>query len=413
MSFLPKLPKPIQHLFAGAAAMLVSGSLFAFGTSGSSFDLSDIAGNLTAEAGSSVAQNTCSDAGMQTITQFCYDSGFPLRIAGQTTISGSDLPEPPGATRQSTCKCSQFFYGTTRGMWLPTRMVEVVRKADCSPVYGKTVQPMLAAMAKLAGTGQSEGVTQLTSGEAMLPHETGFRHYHSWSFPFNPYNWNPRCFHKGENLETSVSSFTWSKKDPVYMNMLYPEWMAIGNMVNSPLFDLAAHSASCIANTTGLGTMMDDHAYWLGGCQDNSLPAAGSYSSVKNSLVATATILNRSLMHSNRSGGFASVSTVGDKALCTPVGVPYPSKSEFKATMMFPYPESGSGGGSVDTSSIGQLSGEVASFLNLTSRCAHSLGSSYLRWGLGKSDQALSSNDSDAVYLLWRWVDCCQIGGVF
>jgi hypothetical protein len=146
----------------------------------------------------------------------------------------------------------------------------------------------------------------------------------------------------------------------------------------------------------------------------NNLPAAGSMSAEKNSIIGTSTILNRSILLSNRTGGFASVSTVGDKALCTPVPVPFPSKSEFKATMLFPYPEaqsanSSAAGSGIDNGTLfGQLSGEVANFFNLNSKGAHRLGASDFSWAIGRSDQALNNNDSDAVYLLWRWVDCCE-----
>ena len=169
-----------------------------------------------------------------------------------------------------------------------------------------------------------------------------------------------------------------------------------------------------MANTTGIGWgPVDDTAYWLGGCMGNNLPAAGSMSAAKNSIIGTSTILNRSLMMSNRTSGYASVSTVGDKALCSPVPVPYPSKSEFKASMLFPYPESGQstggqGGMNGQSGPAGMLSGEVADFANIGSRGAHRLGASNFAWAMGRSDQALNENDSDAVYLLWRWVDCCE-----
>ena len=54
------------------------------------------------------------------------------------------------------------------------------------------------------------------------------------------------------------------------------------------------------------------------------------------------------------------------------------------------------------------LSGEVAEFANIGGRGAHRLGASNFAWALGRSDQALNENDSDAVYLMWRWVDCCE-----
>lgn len=382
-----------------AAALLFSDGLHAAGESGSLTDL------------------TCSRAGYNTLMNFNYDSAFPLRIMGSDTVMGSDVPAPPTATRKKICKCGKepyVIYGYTRGMWLPTRFVEVVREASCSPVYGESVKPLLQQIARVSGIGQLHPTTLMTAGEAAKPHETSFRHVHSWSFPFNPYNWNPRCFHKGDNLETSISQISWSKKDPVLMNLLYPEWAALGTIANQPLFDLAAHSASCVANTTGIGWgPVDDTAYWLGGCMGNNLPAAGSMSAAKNSIIGTSTILNRSLMMSNRTSGYASVSTVGDKALCSPVPVPYPSKSEFKASMLFPYPESGQstggqGGMNGQSGPAGMLSGEVADFANIGSRGAHRLGASNFAWAMGRSDQALNENDSDAVYLLWRWVDCCE-----
>lgn len=370
---------------------------------------------LLGQAGSMIEMNSCSVAGYQTIFQFCYDSAFPLRIMGQTVISGSDIQAPPGVTRQSFCKCGKFFYGYTRGMWVPTRIVEVVRKANCSPVYGMMVKPALTAMATVSGT---LGTTMMTAGDSMKPYETGFRHYHSWKFPARMfYGHIPRCWHQG-SFETSITSLTWSRKDPVLMNLLYPEWGIIGAVTGSSLFDVPAHTASCIANTTGVGLLLDDYAYWLGGCMGNNLPAAGSYSSEKNSVIGTSTILNRSIMHSNRRFGYASVSNVGDKALCGAVPVPYPAKSEFKATMLFPYSEgysrslsvSGAANSAMAGGMVQQSVGLVSDFLGITSRCAHRLGSSQLRWGLNRSDQALNPNDSDAVYLLWRWVDCCELG---
>ena len=406
----------IRYFVISLAAALLgfSGSLNATGITGSS-------GGTTQNSGSTQSDDSdsgsCSNAGYNALMNFNYDSGFPLRIMGNTTVAGSDVPHPPGATNQSTCKCGQepyAVYGYTRGMWLPTRFVEVVRRADCSPVYGASVKPMLSQMARLSGT--LKPVTLQTAGEGSAGrYDTSFRHFHSWEFPFNPYNWSPRCFHKGGNLETSITQPTWSAKDPVFMNLLYPEWMAIGNVVNNPLFDIPAHTASCVANTTGIGWgPADDAAYWLGGCMGNNLPAAGSMSAEKNSIIGTSTILNRSILLSHRTGGFASVSTVGDKALCTPVPVPLPSKSEFKATMLFPYPEaqsasSSAAGSGIDNGTLfGQLSGEVANFFNLNSKGAHRLGASDFSWAIGRSDQALNDNDSDAVYLLWRWVDCCE-----
>ena len=362
--------------------------------------------------------NTCSNAGMGSLLKFDFYSAFPLRIMGQTVIQGNDVPHPPGATNQSICKCGEepyVIYGYTRGMWLPTRFVEVVREATCSPVYGSKVKPLLQQLAKVNGAAANtvKAGTNLTGGgEGMRRNEIGFRHYHSWVFPYaNMYGWMPRCFHRGAELETSITQPAWSGSDPVYSNLLYPEWMALGAVTGSPLFDLPAHTASCAANTSGIGVAADDFGYWLGGCMGNNLPAVGAMSSEKNNIVGTATILNRSIMVSNRTGGFASVKTVGDNALCSPVSTPFPAKSEFKAAMLFPYPENSSGAsgsGSVKEQVGAQVSGLVSDFFNIGSKSAHRLGASDFMWAKGRNDQATNSNDTDAVYLLWRWVDCCE-----
>lgn len=371
---------------------------------------------LFSTAAGFASANSCSNAGLGAITDFCFDSAFPLRIMGSTVISGNDVPNPPHATNQSICKCGKepyVRYGYTRGMWLPTRLVEVVRNPSCSPVYGKQVGQVLKQMSRVGGLTGAVSVNGGSVGQGK--YDTGFYHYHSWVFPlYNIYGWTPRCFYRG-SFESSVLQPTWSKRDPVWGNLLYPEWMAIGNVVNNPLFDMAAHTASCVANTTGVGWgYADDTAYWLGGCMGNNLPAVGALSAERDSTVATSTILNRSIMVSNRTGGFASVSTVGDNALCSPIATPFPRKSEFKATMLYPYSEASSGSSSrsadgldLDTM-VKQSAGEVASFLNITSRCAHRLGASSLRWGIGRSEKSTKTEDEDAVYLLWRWVDCCE-----
>ena len=77
--------------------------------------------------------------------------------------------------------------------------------------------------------GTAVGFPERSADVRLAQYETGFRHYHSWSFPYaNMYGWMPRCFHQGGQLETSLTQPAWSGSDPVYSNLLYPEWMALG-----------------------------------------------------------------------------------------------------------------------------------------------------------------------------------------
>lgn len=378
-----------------------------------------LAAGLAAEAHA----NTCSNAGYQVLYQFDYDSAFPLHIMGSPTMPGGDVGAPPGATKQTWCKCGQepyAVYGYTKGMWVPTRFVEVVREAGCSPVYGSEVSGVLSkAVGVVAGAASSAagvGFNLLGGGEGFSKTDVGFRHFHSWSFPLTDMykGMIPRTFVQGGNLESSIFTPGWTASDPVYGNVLYPEWTGIGAVTGNPLFDLAAHTASCTANTTGMGLMADDMAYWLGGCMGQNLPAIGATSSERDSVIGSQTIVNRSIMASNRTGGYASVSNVGDKALCSAVAAPYPAKSEFKSAMLFPYPESDTWSSVSNTSSgnitgalTGQITGLVKDAFGFGSG-AHRWGASTMLWGSGKNDQATNTNDTDAVYLVWRWVDSCE-----
>lgn len=364
---------------------------------------------------------TCSVAGPQVLFQFDYDSAFPLHVMGAPVIPGGDVGAPPGATRQSVCNCG-LRYGITRGMWVPTRFVEVVREAGCSPVYGPVVGNVLGrAVGMAAGAvGSATGVGGFNlfgGGEGHDKNEMGFRHFHSWSFPLTAMYSGliPSTFVKGRTLESSVFTFGWTSGDPVFGNLLYPEWVGIGAVTGSPLFDLSASTASCMANSSGLGTFSDDLAYWLGGCMGQNLSAVGAMSAERNSVIGGQTIVNRSIMVSNRTFGYASVSNVGDKALCGAVPVPFPSKSEFKSTMLFPYAESDTWGavssamgGNLTGAVSGQITGMVKDFFGFGGG-AHRLGASDMLWGRGKNDQALNPNDTDSVYLVWRWVDACEL----
>ena len=83
----------------------------------------------------------------------CVNSGFPYRLMGKTVIKGNDVPEPPNAAKLPICKCKKYRWGITKGMWLPTRIVEVVRgDGSCSPTQGKLTNLKLGIMTKVLQT---------------------------------------------------------------------------------------------------------------------------------------------------------------------------------------------------------------------------------------------------------------------
>ena len=75
--------------------------------------------------------------------------------------------------------------------------------------------------------------------------------------------------------------------------------------------------------------------------------------------------------------------------------------------MMFPHTEmavpSPSLWGGI-TSPLQQVS-ELNPLAMVFTSCAHRIGASHFRWGLGKNGLV---SPRDYVYMQWRWVDCCQ-----
>lgn len=109
----------IRYFVISLAAALLgfSGSLNATGITGSS-------GGTTQNSGSTQSDDSdsgsCSNAGYNALMNFNYDSGFPLRIMGNTTVAGSDVPHPP---RRNQPVYLQMRTGTLCGVRLHTRYV--------------------------------------------------------------------------------------------------------------------------------------------------------------------------------------------------------------------------------------------------------------------------------------------------
>ena len=372
-------------------------------------------------AGQMLTEATCPNYFAKAINPFtpCFGSRFPFKIAGIKLIPGTGRGDPPGSHSSATCRCGKF-PGIPRGYWHPTRLVDVSVNSACSPSVGNL--PQTQAFLRTAGLLTSikyGGGVEDTTGVAKP--QNGFFHVHSWRYPdyvvggFSGLN----TWVKGGFYEGTMTNPFWGSNDPLTANWLFPEVAALLGVEGSGvggLFSMAAQAASCTAETTGIGQLLTDNAYWLGGCMENALPTIGHTSSSGNTIQAHATVLMRYLNQSNRMGGFASKKNVGPSAWCGAHDVPFPSKSEFKVAMLAPYAE-GSGvtldpsaatSIAAGSASTGFSMGSVVSFFGIGSSCDHNMGASEYRWGLGKSDQSSRTGDENASYLIWRWVDSCK-----
>lgn len=388
-----------------AASLLLSCSFaFANNTSGSSG---------SSDSNDSKGSYTCPNYWMQAQNPFshCFDSMFPMRIGGQDVIRGGGVGAPHGAHKKKICKCTKWYWKIPRGYWHATRLVDVTKSPTCSPSQGPYASAMLNMISRVTSNTTRNGGIE----DAAVNTKYGFFHVHSWKYPFGT---GLRTWVQGGQLETSLTNPFWKSADPIRANWLFPEYLAFAKVAKSPLVDAATQAAVCLAETTGIGQQATDMMYWISGCGENALPTSGHLSSSSSTVTAHMAILSRYLNMSNRTGGFAARSNVGEKAWCSATPTPFPMKSEFKVSMVAPYSENSTNSSGMNTQQISQgagqfdgslagIVGQVASYVNLQSRCDHRMGTSEYRWGLGKSDQSLKTNDEDATYIIWRWVDAC------
>lgn len=363
-----------------------------------------------ADAGNLICPNYMIQA--QNPMSHCWDSMFPMRIGGRNITKGRGVGSPYGAHKKSICKCSKWYWRVPRGYWHATRLVDISTSPTCSPSQGPMVKQMLSAISLATLNSTLGGGVDDSSPKS----KSGFFHVHSWKYPFTN---GLRTWVKGDQYEGSLQNPFWKSNDPVMVNWLYPEYSLIAGATSHPLVEAATQAGACLAETTGFGQPASDMMYWLSGCGENALPVTGHLSSSSSTVAAHTAILARYLNLSNRMGGFAARSNVGEKAWCTATPAPVAMKSEFKISMVAPYTEGSGGMGNGDAVSkissgggllggnLGSLAGEVASYIGLTSRCDHRVGTSEYKWGLGKSDQMFKHGDENATYLIWRWVDAC------
>ncbi|MBO4576770.1 MAG: TraU family protein [Neisseriaceae bacterium] len=410
----------------------------------------------------------------------CFSTAFPHREAGFDIGDPDDeIGAPPIASSNMTCECKLTdyikFVGEPEGMWFPIRVVEVVRgDGSCSPTQGKTTGYTMGLLTKLLnalGLDLDSRGNEMNSSDVNSTQLAGFKHFHSWKIDEDTYDaytdiYSPsnRCFNsgsKGDDLETSVGNIYWSANDPFFSNMLYPEYaLEVGLMYAADSqadkttkipASTILQATSCTIQTLGKGTFADDFTYWQGGCYPDNLPANGHFLYAKNLVDSSQLIVQRSVMFSGRTGGYASQHTAYSKTgwgndwhICFSTPAPYPHKSGYKFSMLKPYTEvkdesdTESGDSTADSTAsfgktgdflksgnefLGSLTGKVMDWVGASTKCALRWGASSTRWGTGRNSRnsgdtgettdkgvmpKKNNKGNDAVYIVWRWVECCE-----
>jgi len=135
--------------------------------------------------------------------------------------------------------------------------------------------------------------------------------------------------------------------------------------------------ASCAADAASatVGTSIDE-MFWCAGSWGHLYPLSG-YNTAAGSLAENTSLLaSRSLAAMHRRG--LAWRTMGNDAMCTGRIDPMLPKSQYKMSMFFPISETAT---------------------------SHKIGATAAAWGEWRKIPAVGE---DAVYVAWRWLDCCM-----
>lgn len=301
------------------------------------------------------------------ITDVCWDCVFPIKVAG-VSLSGSKYKDrvPDGAAKRPFCMCWDNLGvpkpGVSTSFWQPNRLAEYQRVSGCASVLNGIRFPFNRL---------NQG-TQNKAEERPNENKT-YRHYHYYAFPvmlmldiFVPGHCNPGAFQDLDVMYMSEVDPTWNADELAFF--ANPE----AALVATPLAATACVPDAVAAN---LSEPIKE-LYWCAGSWGMLYPFTGNVLGRDGVLRTTSLMAARTLAALHRRG--LEWLTVGDEVMCGGEIAPFIPKNQYRFTLMYPTPETDD---------------------------SHVLGESDLLWGMGR---VMPSVGEDPVYLLWRWLDCCN-----
>jgi conjugal transfer pilus assembly protein TraU len=359
------------------------------------------AATTTTTSGSDPAGLTCPSAdiwGQKLISGVCWSCMLPIRLFGSINLGGSGNDLPDGVNTQAICQCQNSVgtpqFGTTLGMWSPSRLIEVVRKPYCSPgLGGITLRNSWNPWGK-RGAGKVDG-----------KNAGAFYNYHYYAFPLHVIL---------ELMGTlDCNSEGYSDFDLMYMSEVDPTWnedeLAFFTNPEAAIFSnplmLAACSADCIATIAGNPL---EQFYWCAGCWGGLYPFTGHVNADASPVRVTSLLATKAIAALHRRG--LARKTVGGAALCGGYIYPTIPKSTYKMSMLFPIaeasntatlPTTAAGGAPPASSPSTSVFSKVDEY---TQGCCHKVGASQFMWGEWRNIPGVGE---DYVYMLWKYTDCC------
>lgn len=301
------------------------------------------------------------------ITDICWDCVFPIKVAG-VAISGSKFKdhEPEEAASRPFCMCWDANGvpkpGVQTSFWQPNRLAEYQRVAGCSSVLNGIRFPF-----NRLNQGKQNRAAERPNDDHT------FRHYHFYAFPvmlmldiFVPGHCNPGAYQDLDVMYLSEVDPTWNADELAFF--ANPE----AALVATPLA-----AASCIPDAVAAN--LDEpvkELFWCAGSWGTLYPLTGNVLGRDGILRTTSLMAARTLAALHRRG--LEWLTVGNDNMCGGTIAPFLPKHQYRFTLMHPSPETDD---------------------------SHVLGESDLLWGMGRTIPAVGE---DPVYLVWRWLDCCN-----
>ncbi|WP_349617944.1 TraU family protein [Azotobacter salinestris] len=318
------------------------------------------------------ADPLCEDSsllGPKLFTDICWACLFPIRVAGVPFTPGA---VPDKATDKVFCLCEEgssgiYKPGITTSMWEPARIVETVKTPGCSPTLGGARLPL--------GNKRSHGRLNSDNHSMTGQHDGSFYHTHYYAFPLLQILdlYTPTKCNADGYMDLDIISFT--EIDPTWNNATlaffqHPESAAVANPVAQAA--CAAESALVTARQEPLESL-----WWCTGTWGSIYPLAGSVFSQDQN--RTTALLSARLLAQQHRRGLAR-RTMGDENLCRASIYPTIPKSQYKLTQFWPKSQ--------------------------TQRSLW-LGEPPQTWE-GGPGRHVPGTGNDAMYLIWRWTDCCS-----
>jgi len=301
--------------------------------------------------------------GTKLITDICWKCVFPIRVAGSTISPPTENKVPDGAANKPVCICKDELgvphVGLQTSFWEPYRLIEFQRTPGCLSVLNGT---------KMSINPLHRGRHGYTPDNSTL-----ITHYHYYSFPV--------LYMLSMFAGKGCNPGGYSDLDLMFLSELDPTWydmeLSIFTNPEALLFANPASAVSCMADS--IASLADNPItamFWCAGTWGLVYPLSGHINAERGVIKSTSLASVRVLTQLHRRG-FAW-KTIGNESMCNGVVVPYFPKNQYRFSLIWPVPET-------------QKNHHVGELVEL--------------WGSGK---LIPVAGEDPIYIIWRWIDCCN-----